>query len=306
MRSVDVARDTMPTPASGTGPAERLLDIDQETFRACFDRRPFLIGHDLADHPLFEFSRLMRLCRSLPETSIEYNAGNIPISLAPERTPRNGLSAEETVRRIAECKSWLVLKYVEQEPEYRALLHCCLAEVARHSEPLRPGMCLAQGFIFISSPGSVTPYHMDPEHNFLLQIRGSKRIHLFDGRDRSVVSEEELEQFYCGAHRNLSFPKNRETTGWTYELSPGFGLHFPVTAPHYVRNGSEVSVSFSITFRTPDLERRSMVHICNAFLRRRGLRPALAGTHSRRDFLKYLTCRVTRRIHRLFGGSRRP
>ena len=247
----------------------------------------------------------MRLCRNLPESSVEYNAGNIPISVDPNRTPGNGLSAEETIRRIAQCKSWLALKYVEQDPEYRALLHDCLAEVATQSELLRPGMFLAQGFIFISSPGSVTPYHMDPEHNFLLQIRGSKRIHMFDGRDRSVLSEEELEQFYRGGHRNLAYPTNENRRGWTFDLSPGFGLHFPVTAPHYVRNGEEVSVSFSITFRTPDLKRRRLVHICNDFLRRRGVHPSPAGKHPRQDLLKYFTSGVAIRIHRLLGGATR-
>ena len=304
MHSVELNPHMIPVAALHRETANDLLDIDPETFRGCFDRRPFLIGHGLTNHPLFEFSRLMQLCRSLPEPSVEYNAGNIPISVAPERTPGNGLSAEETIRRIAECKSWLALKYVEQDPEYRALLHRCLAEVARHSEPLRPGMFLAQGFIFISSPGSVTPYHMDPEHNFLLQIRGSKRIHLFDGRDRSILSEEELEQHYCGAHRNLTYRKSCEGTGWIFDLRPGFGLHFPVTAPHFVRNGPEVSVSFSITFRTPDLKRRRMVHIGNAFLRKHGLRPAPAGMHPRNDSLKYLTFGVASRIHRMFSVGR--
>jgi hypothetical protein len=299
------ARDPIPGHESPVGSEGRLLDIDQKTFRTCFDRRPFLIGHELTNHPLFEISRLLRLHRSLPESSVEYNAGNIPVSVAPERTPGNGLSAEETIRRIAECKSWLVLKYVEQEPEYRALLHRLLAEVARHSEPLRPGMYLPQGFIFISSPGSVTPYHMDPEHNFLMQIRGSKRIHMFDGRDRSILSEEELEQFYCGGHRNLQYRTNIERKAWTFELRPGFGLHFPVTAPHYVRNGPEVSVSFSITFRTPDQERRRVLHRCNAFLRRRGLRPVPAGTRPGNDAWKYLTYRVARSLHRLVGGGGR-
>jgi hypothetical protein len=304
MHCAELNPDTMPFPASMREPERGLLDIDAKTFGECFGRRPFLIGHELTNHPLFELSRLLKLCRGLPETNVEYNAGSIPVSVAPERTPGNGLSAEETIRRISDCKSWLVLKYVEQEPEYRALLNRCLAELARHSEPLRPGMCLGQGFIFISSPGSVTPYHMDPEHNFLLQIRGSKRIHLFDGRDRSIVSEEELEQFYCGGHRNLEYRNNCDRTGWTFDLSPGSGLHFPVTAPHFVRNGADISVSFSITFRTPDLEQRRVVHRCNAFLRRRGLRPAPAGTHPRHDSLKCLTYRVARRIQRLIGGSR--
>ena len=303
MRGAELKPDTMSVRASARAAATGLLDIDPVTFRGCFDRRPFLIGHALTNHPLFEISRLMRLCRNLPESSVEYNAGNIPISVDPNRTPGNGLSAEETIRRIAQCKSWLALKYVEQDPEYRALLHDCLAEVATQSELLRPGMFLAQGFIFISSPGSVTPYHMDPEHNFLLQIRGSKRIHMFDGRDRSVLSEEELEQFYRGGHRNLDYPTNDNRKGWTFDLSPGFGLHFPVTAPHYVRNGAEVSISFSITFRTPDLRRRRLVHICNAFLRRRGFRPLPAGMHPRYDFWKYLAFGAVSRVHRFFGGA---
>jgi ribosomal protein L16 Arg81 hydroxylase len=163
-------------------------------------------------------------------------------------------------------------------------------------------MCLAQGFIFITSPGSVTPYHMDPEHNFLLQIRGTKRIHLFDGRDRSIVSEEDLERHYGGAHRNLEFRPEYEDKSLKFDLKPGFGLHFPVTAPHYVQNGSEVSVSFSITFRTPDIERRSMVHNYNAFLRRRGLRPAPVGMHPWRDSVKCFNFRAARKLRRLFGA----
>ena len=304
MHGADLNPDAAPARTRQGTQAGRLLCIDAQQFRECFDRRPFLIGHALTNHPLFEISRLMRLCRSLPAASVEYNAGNIPIGVTPEQTPANGLSAEETIRRIAECKSWMALKYVEQDPEYRVLLDRCLEEVAKYSEPIRPGMCLAQGFIFINSPGAVTPYHMDPEHNFLLQIRGSKRIHLFDGRDRSIVSEEELERFYRGAHRNLAYSTDLEKTAWTFDLKPGFGLHVPVTAPHHVTNGAEVSVSFSITFRTPDLDRRCLVHVCNAFLRRRGIRPALAGAHPTRDTLKYLASSVVFKIHRRLRAGR--
>ncbi len=279
-----------------------LLEIDAAEFRAGFDRRPFLIRHRLSNHPLFELPRLRELAKALPADNVEYNAGNIPISLAPELTPRTGLSAEDTIRRIAQCTSWLVLKYVEHDPDYRALLTRCLAEVAMHSEPLRPGMCLPQAFVFITSPGSVTPYHMDPEHNFLMQIHGSKKISMFDGRDHSILSQEELERFYEGAHRNLVFADEFRAKAWTFNLEPGDGLHFPVTFPHYVQNGSDVSISFSITFRTPDLDRVGMLHMFNALLRRRGIRPAPPGRHPWRDTLKCFTWRMCRRIRRWFGG----
>jgi len=279
------------------------LEVEAHTFAECFDRRPFLIGHHLVGHPLFELPRLIRLSRTLPEAHVEYNAGDIPINLPPAQTPRNGLSAEETIRRIEQCKSWMVLKYVEHDPDYRTLLHQCLAELASHSEPIRPGMCLGQGFIFISSPRSVTPYHMDPEHNFLLQLQGSKQVHLFDGRDRTILSEEELERHYGGANRNLVYRDDLQTKGWKFDLKPGFGLHFPASAPHYVRNGPEVSISFSITFRTPDIERRGDTHYFNSLMRSSGIQPVPVGRHPFGDHLKCIAVRAGRKVHRVLGRS---
>lgn len=283
--------------------AERLLDIAADDFRAKFDRQPFLIGHHLVEHPLFQLPRILDLAKSLPAENVEYNAGDIPISLSPELTPRTGLSAEETVHRIAECRSWMALKYVEQDPAYRELLTRCLEEVKVHSEPLFPGMMQAQAFIFLSSPRSVTPYHMDPEHNFLLQIRGSKRIHLFDPRDRSILTDVELERFYGGAHRNMTLREEFQAKAQVFDLLPGQGLHFPATAPHFVENGPDVSVSFSITFRTPDLERRAIVHTVNAALRRRGWRPRPAGEQPWGDWLKCFSYRVWRKARRLLGRA---
>src|SRR5436309_3049848 len=99
----------------------------------------------------------------------------------------------------------MVLKNVEVVPEYRELLHACLAEVEALDHPAGRGVTLREGFVFVSSPGAVTPYHMDPELNFLLQIRGGKHMSVFPGRDRALLSEEELEHFYTGAHRNMLF-----------------------------------------------------------------------------------------------------
>ena len=282
------------------GGTSALLDINPAEFAANFNRRPFLIGHRLCEHPLFALPSLMDLAKRLPANNIEYNAGNIPVSLDPGLTPLNGLSIDETIRRIEECKSWMVLKYVENDPAYRELLHQCLDEVKPYSEPIAPGMTLAQGFIFITSPNSVTPYHMDPEHNFLLQIRGGKTVKQFE---RSVVSEEEFERFYDGAHRNLTYKEEYLQKSWTFDLQPGAGLHFPHTFPHWVQNGPNVSISFSITFRTPDLERLALVYNVNSYLRRRGWSPTPVGQSPRMDTLKYQTARVCRRIGRVFGAG---
>ena len=76
--------------AAGTGAAgqrkDALLTIDDAVFQADFGLRPFRVQHHLADSPLFTLPRLLELARALPEHRVEYNAGNIPINLAPELT----------------------------------------------------------------------------------------------------------------------------------------------------------------------------------------------------------------------------
>jgi hypothetical protein len=68
-----------------------------------------------------------------------------------------------------------------------------------------------------------------------------------------------------------------------------------------VENGDEVSISFSITFRTPDLEKTSAVHRVNGLLRKRGLRPRPVGQAAWRDSVKYQAFRLWRRAGRLLG-----
>jgi hypothetical protein len=265
-----------------------LLQLERYLLEEEFGHAPFLVSHRLSGHALFELPQLMKLARALPERQVEYNAGDVPISLDPAATPRTGLGAEETIRRIAECRSWLVLKNVERDPQYAELLERCLAEVRPHV----PGMSQQQGFIFVSSPGAVTPYHMDPEENFLLQVRGGKTLRVFD---RAVLSERELERFFSGAHRNLAYRDEYRSRARAFRLSPGLGVHVPVTAPHWVQNGPEVSVSFSITFQTPASTRMAHAHRMNARLRRLGLRPAPVGGSPLRDALKQLAFRMLRR-----------
>jgi hypothetical protein len=282
------------------------LQIDAASFGEHFDRRPFLIRHRLGEHPLFSLKRLLELGCALPADRVEYNAGDVPVSLDPRNTPRTGLSIEETIRRIEECRSWMVLKNVEQDPEYRALLDACLDQVQEHSESLWPGMHMREGFIFVSSPDSVTPYHMDPEHNFLLQVRGRKKISLFDGGDRDLLSERELEAFYGRGHRNLVFDAANQSKAKVFELAPGDGLYFPATWPHWVRNGPEVSVSFSITARTTSSDRREILYRVNHQLRRLKLRPRPVGDSALADGAKYLVFRTLRGAQRLLVARRPP
>ena len=284
---------TMQSPSPGA-----LLALDPARFAAEFPRRPFVIGHALTDHPLLSLPRLMELAQRLPESPVEYNAGDIVVNMAAVLMSCAGVFVEDALHRIEERSSWVALKHIEVDPEYRALIEQCLDEIQPLSEPLMPGMGCRQGFVVISSPDCVTPYHMDHEHNFLLQVRGSKFISMFDEDDRQVLSEREIEDFYSGAPRNLVFRDEYQRRARCFELGPGQGLHFPVNAPHHVRTGAEVCISFGITFRTTAAQRRRAVYAMNARLRRLGLEPVSYGRSPLRDTAKSYAVRVIERAAR--------
>jgi cupin superfamily protein len=276
------------------------LRIDETAFRRGFQQRGFLIEHSLADHPLLGLEALTELARRWPRASIECNVGHVPVAPDPARPITLDVPAHEVLQTIAERPSWVALKNLEADPAYRALTDRLLDEVRGLSEAASPGMCTREAFVFVSSAGSVTPFHMDPEHNFLLQIRGSKTIAQYDPL---VLSEQEIERFYMDGQRSLKYREELDIAARRYELRAGSGLYFPVTTPHWVKVGSEPSISLSITFRTEESNRREHVYRMNAHLRRFGLRPTPYGRSRWRDALKEAAFVGARSIHRL---TRRP
>ena len=170
-----------------------LIELDRSTARASFHRAPFAMRHTLAGHDLFTLPRLVELAKSMPRDRIEYNSGKLEPGVRPEEVPGIAMPAEDVIRRIENADAWLVIKGVERDPAYRALLHEFLTEVSSAAGPATERFEDLQGFIFVSSAGSVTPFHFDAEENILVQIRGDKYVHIFDNADRSLVPEESLE-----------------------------------------------------------------------------------------------------------------
>lgn len=282
----------------------RLLEIDREKLARSFDRSPFVFRHRVEEGALFSIPALVELARRLPECSVEYQSGAVPVGLDPAAAPKTGLSLEETLLRIEDCASWVVLKHVERVPEYRDLMEGLLGEVAAAHEGLTAGVVDPAAFVFVSSAASVTPYHIDPEHNFLLQIRGQKTMFVWDPGDRVALPEEDLEHFHAGGHRNLSYTDRLQLRALRFDLSPGDVLHVPVTAPHWVQNGGSVSISLSVTFRTPASYRREILYRINAHLRRLHLDPRPPGASPLADRVKLAAFGAIRRARR--GLRRRP
>jgi len=264
-----------------------------------YPERPALLTHGLCGHPLLQIEALAALAARIRPVDVEYNRADLPVGIAPEDTPGNGLSVEETIRSIEHNGSWMVLKFVDQDPVYRAFLAETLAELEPLVRPATGAMLKQEAFVFISSPGAVTPFHFDPEHNILLQIRGRKVINVFPAGEPTIADGEAHEAFHNGGHRNLPWRDEFAAQGAAFALEPGTAVYVPVKAPHWVRNGPAVSISFSITWRSEWSYREEYAHRMNALLRRAGIRPDAPRRYPHQNHLKSLGYRAVEKAKRV-------
>jgi hypothetical protein len=285
-----------PGPARPRGP---FLDLDRDAFLPRFNAQSCLVRHRLADHPLFDLRQLLALARRLPAKYVRINNGRAPVNATPDQIPGARLSVEESFARIAETETRIMLKGIEHDGEYGALLRECLGEVEALGHPASRGVWAREGYVFISAPDMVTPYHMDPEINWLLQVRGKKTFHVLSGDDRSILSEEDIELFYAGRHKALTFKEEAKGRAAVYDLLPGDGVHIPVNHPHWVQTYNEVTISFALTMQTAATKRRGAIYAVNHALRRRGLHPVPYGQSAVRDFLKFQAFRLWKGVSRL-------
>jgi hypothetical protein len=264
-------------------------------FAAHYPEVPHKLAHALGRHPLLELYALAALAESLPEASIEYNKADQPLGVDGKPDP-TGIPIGATIRKIAETGSWAVLKNVEQHPAYAALLADLLSEIRAEIEGKTGSILKTQSFIFISSPNAVTPYHFDPEHNILLQIRGSKVMTQFPAGDPAYAPDEVHETYHTGGARELRWRDELAAGGTEFALAAGEALFVPVMAPHFVRNGPEPSVSLSITWRSDWSFAEADARALNGVLRRIGIRPRSTGRWPHANRAKALGWRVVRKL----------
>ena len=275
-------------------------ESDLGRLRDYYPEQPGKLSHKLLDHPLLTLESLVELGKRLPRAQVEYNAGDLPYGVDPEEVGHTGLSVEETIRRIEDCGSWMVLKHVDDDPAYKALLEECLGELGPVIEPVSGEMLTKVGFIFVSSPGAVTPFHLDPEHNVLLQIRGRKTMMIVPG-DESVVPPEKHEAYHVGGHRNVPWHDDYEARGHKFELTPGDAVHVPLMWPHWVKNGPEPSISFSITWKSNWVYQEADARGLNHILRTAGLKPSSPAAFPRSNAGKAYAFRAIRKAKRVVG-----
>lgn len=289
-----------PAPASGhpTEPAQSMTrHVRVADTRPFSSRRITPIRHDFDTHPLMQLQRLAQLARDLMPTRqcrfIRSGSTRASEFWHDPESP-DGRQVDEVFARIEEPGSWIALYNVETDAAYRAFLDEVVDAMRPLVEPEHPDIFGISGFVFVSAPPSVTPFHIDRENNIWLQIRGRKSMHAWDHRDRRAVSGTAVENFIVS--RDLSRVRLDDAVmarARTFEVGPGDGVYWPATTPHmtttrtdWATPGDGVSISIGVCFYSASTRREARVHQFNRVLRRLRLAPTSPGESAWRDAIK--------------------
>ena len=267
-----------------------------DDLRRSYPESPQRLRHSLAGHNLLTREALIGLSHAMRPEDVMCFSGAVPVDASDGGAPRSKLSPEETIRGIETNKSWMVFKAADQHPDYAALLNELLRELEDIALPATGPMLKREAFIFVSSPNSVTPFHLDPEHNVLLQIEGTKTMNVFPQTDDRIATAEKHESFHATGDYTLKWEESYLDIGTENLLTPGDALYVPVKAPHFVRNGDAPSISLSITWRSTWSFEESDAHSFNRLLRRTGIAPRAPGRWPQSNRPKAYAYRALRKV----------
>ncbi len=266
------------------------LRIDQ------VDREAFRFGHNLLGHPALSLENLARVLPALPQPNVMYSKGLLMNGDDFESTFRKrpeDRSLEQTIEEIRTGNSYIMVKSPELAPSFQSLYQDLLADVnsiVRERRISREAID-PQLYLFIASPDSVTPFHIDRNSTFLMQFRGTKHVHVFPQWDERVVSAPDTELYMAYTSTKLPWSSAIDAMGTDFEFKPGEALHIPFVAGHHVRNGSDdVSISMSIIFNTDEnLEWKNALafnHSLRKVMGRVGAKPNAVGSSPKMDAAK--------------------
>lgn len=258
-------------------------------FARQYNRQSFCFEHGLKGNPLFELDSLVELSKRLPAHPdfAYWSNGRVSINDPWEKGMSERYSLQDTIRGIADNNSIVIMKHTEQDPVIGPVLQEILSKFVEYSgAQMRDDVIVGESLILVSSPNRITPYHFDAELNYLVQVTGDKTFHVFDHTKAQQVTDEELEGYFSGAPSAARYGEAKQAHATVYDLKAGQGIHIPVTAPHWVQNGDNISVALSINYELKSVAQRAKSYWLNHRLRKLGINPSSPGRSAMLDGMK--------------------
>ena len=289
----------------GAQPPEQVpKTIGQIAFDDAFPGRSLGFIHDLNLDDRLTLASVADLADRLPRRSVIADTAAQPLLVPRGGPPRGALERPgDVIRDLHNANAWLTLLNVEQDPGMAELMNTQLDQLEAGMVAKQGKMRKRVGFVFVSSPNSVTPVHFDIEHSLLMQVSGRKTVSI--GRFESdAVRRHEIDRYWDGSHGRIETLPPEVAA---YTLTPGRAVYIPPGTPHWVHNGPDISLSVTLTYFTAATVRENRIEDFNSHLRRRHMKPREPGRSTTVDTAKVCAIGVWaigQRLRSALGGTK--
>ena len=260
--------------------------------------QPLKLTHNLGQQVLFSRPALARLIETYPREHYSLIAmGAKQDSKLWQEGDLGGASGETVLDAITQGRLWLNLRNVSGvDAAHGKLLDGIFTEL-RQAMPSFDANKWQSG-ILISSPGAQVYYHADLPGQLLWQIAGRKRVWLYPNGAPFLTARHLEDIALFDLEVDIPYAPWYDEHAKVFDLAPGEMLSWPLNAPHRVENVEDLSISMTVSFSSPAIRRREVVHLANGLLRHRfGMAPKAARIEGPGYFAKAVLQKLLRDSH---------
>ncbi len=249
--------------------SSRLL-LATKTEAASFGRMPIVAKHKLHKLDLFSDSALIELLETHPRDHLQAFTMGTDCENRHEWQPVDTASAtgKDLFAAVARGHLWFNIHRVQLfHPRFRDLLSQVFAEISQLNPRFKSFN--QNTTLIISSPQALVYYHADAQPNFLLHVRGSKRVWVYPAGDRDLIDQELMEDIFASyMDEEVPYKAQFDEKAKVFEIGPGDVISWPQNAPHRVTNLAGLNVSLSAVYETEESSRRKLIYCANRLFRK--------------------------------------
>ena len=269
-----------------------LTDWDAEKTSA-FQNDKLIARHNLHELDLFTDDGLIELLEAYPREKLGlYTMGTDPEGADSFKAGNaQGVSGKDILDVVKRGRVWLNLRKTDQElPVYGKLREQMFQEVDEKTGVKTMKQDLG---VLISSPGVQVFYHMDIPLVLLWQVRGAKRVWLYDAKP-PFIKDSELEGIVLReTEEEVPFDLSWDDQAKIVDLEPGMVATWPQFGPHRVQNHDVLNVSLSCEFQTwMSLIRANALYANGVFRRNFGMTPTIVDNRAAELHVKAFAARI--------------
>ncbi|MFK7901686.1 MAG: hypothetical protein AB8B49_02485 [Nitratireductor sp.] len=261
----------------------------KDHYSKLFSKQSLHMQHTLHKSELFTDAGLAKLLDSLDMKYYHINTR----CAGPDGHKRRregdtgGLSGKDLMKAVKKGDIWINVQFPERnDPRYQDLLDQMYEEFETRVEGLKTykrGLTL-----LISSPNMVVPYHADVPGQMLWQIRGKKKVFVYPNTD-PLLNQTSTEKLVMGEFHevDVKYQDYFDDYATTYDLEPGYMLHWPLNFPHRVDNYDSLNVSLTTEHYTDAVRDNYVLNFANGYLRKLGFKNLQVNKYGIVKWMKY-------------------